>query len=149
MTDGPSDPAGSAQPASSKTRLKRPKGSLTTFPIVPDAEPRSTEGAPLVTSQDEQAFYAHRLREREMDIGWLGKFFGTWWTPAMIVAAFVAGMIVLLWVVTLFVDRPDMADARKYLFSGLLSVVAYIFGAATQVKGTRSRRNRDRGGGST
>ena len=136
MTEASSEPLPESATIATKGRAKKGSKGIGDLPIVPEAEPRGRAPA-LVTAQDEKNYFdadqaAHELARRRLEMGFLGKFFGTWWTPSTIIAAIVALLIVAIWVVTLCVDRPDMAEARKYLFSGLLSDIAYIFGAASR-----------------
>jgi hypothetical protein len=159
LKDGEPSSIGTKAAAAKSPRSRKPAAASLeagTFAVVADAEPKSGTAA-RVTAQEEQNFFnesraAHELalgreirdhelkkadaegkrelERRDQEMGRLGRFFGSSWTPPMYIAAFIAVVLCIAWFATLACTQTDMADARKYLLGALMSVVSYLFGAA-------------------
>ncbi|MBD8598728.1 hypothetical protein [Pseudomonas sp. CFBP 8772] len=104
--------------------------------IDPDAESESA-GTVGVSGKQEEAFFdrgrrEHEIRQNELNLGWLGKFWGGS-SAASNVAGLVAITTILMIFVTLcFESTPEITDTRKLLFGLVGSALSFLFGAATK-----------------
>lgn len=99
------------------------------------------------TGRDEQKFYEDtgdefKLKQRQQDLGWLGKFFGSSGAApaaptniAGLVAVFCLFCLVFTFLIPAnsgSVDAQRLADGQKLLLGLIGSALSFIFGAATK-----------------
>ena len=95
--------------------------------IDPDAEEISTAPS-SVTAQQEEKFYSlsamqHRIELQKLELGYLGKFFGS---------GSKAVVALVLFVLTFFLKVDDVGAVRSGMLSIVTSALGYIFGAASK-----------------
>ena len=104
--------------------------------IDPDAEEISTAPS-SVTAQQEEKFYSlsamqHRIELQKLELGYLGKFFGSGSKAGTNIAGITAVVALVLFVLTFFLKVDDVGAVRSGMLSIVTSALGYIFGAASK-----------------
>lgn len=73
----------------------------------------------------------HEVTIREMERGWLGKFFGMGGSTGINIAGLVCVLTFLLLALSLFIEiKGDVSTVRAALIGLIASALSYIFGAS-------------------
>lgn len=104
------------------------------------ATPPSVEDAPRSRSrtvQAEAALYEYNgqdweFRQKELGLGWLGKFCGSRASAPTNAASFVVVVAVIALVLSVFFTGEGVVELRKILATLVSSALSFLFGSATR-----------------
>lgn len=104
--------------------------------IDPEAERDGSAPAGLTGKQEsdffDQSGKHYEYMHTQLNLGWLGKFWGSSAAPSNIAGLIALCTIVMIFVTLCMTATPDLSDTRKLLFGLLGSALSFLFGAATK-----------------
>ncbi|MCU1750591.1 hypothetical protein [Pseudomonas sp. 6D_7.1_Bac1] len=104
--------------------------------IDPGAESEGSAPAGLTGKQEsdffDQSGKHYEYMHTQLNLGWLGKFWGASAAPSNIAGLIAICTITMIFVTLCMGPSPEISDTRKLLFGLLGSALSFLFGAATK-----------------